>query len=263
VPVVTVPEKQAGVAQPVFWKNRRGELHDRAHRFGEQINNPMTEFLSDDDLLTFEGFLKSQCPGVDPATMTPDELKAVQGWFDESRRLRNTSPKRMKLKPDLDEQKYAVAIRDGSDLWLTLWVRCSPKGEIFLMYPGPDPGNPHVSYHLDGTLHQKGHGFVGISQKRQPLTAAFKGSEHLGTYGGGHGTKSIGAVCDPKAFDGVVIVEPGILGLGSVGVDLVEPGYEPDWNRDMGCQRFYLNGVYQRQVFPRNGRPSVVITIQR
>ena len=46
----------------------------------------------------------------------------------------------------------------------------------------------------------------------------------------GHG-KSSGAVWDPKAFEGVVIVEPGILGPnhGSVGVDLVEPGYEATW----------------------------------
>jgi hypothetical protein len=80
----------------------------------------------------------------------------------------------------------------------------------------------------------------------------------------GHGTKSIGAVCDPTAFDGLVIVEPGILGPrdGAVGVDLVEPGYEPEWERGMG-QRLYVNGVHQRKVFPRNGRPSVVITIQR
>jgi hypothetical protein len=38
----------------------------------------------------------------------------------------------------------------------------------------------------------------------------------------GHG-KSTGAVCDPMAFAGLVIVEPGILGpkQGSVGIDLV------------------------------------------
>ena len=50
----------------------------------------------------------------------------------------------------------------------------------------------------------------GLSQKRQPLTAAFRGSEHLGAYGG-HG-KGSGAVCDPKAFDGVVIVSLGYWG---------------------------------------------------
>ena len=58
-----------------------------------------------------------------------------------------------------------------------------------------------------------------------PGTGAFKGSEHLGMYAG-HGTKSIGAVFDPAAFAGVVIVAPGILGLrhGVVAIDLVEPG---------------------------------------
>lgn len=79
----------------------------------------------------------------------------------------------------------------------------------------------------------------------------------------GHGTSN-GAVCDPQAFDGVVIVEPGVLGPsnGGVGVDLVESGYEPKWNEGAG-QRFYLGGVHQREVFPRDSRPTVVITITR
>jgi hypothetical protein len=41
--------------------------------------------------------------------------------------------------PKPSEQRYAVAIQDGSDLWLTLWVRCNPKGEIFVMLPRQDP----------------------------------------------------------------------------------------------------------------------------
>jgi hypothetical protein len=56
-----------------------------------------------------------------------------------------------------------VAVREDSDLWLTLWVRRSPKGEFFVMVPRGDRGwNPHTSYHLDGTLHMKsfGHKFV-------------------------------------------------------------------------------------------------------
>jgi hypothetical protein len=224
----------------------------------------MDDFISEDDLLTFEGWLKYQA--ADPAAMTPEQLTEWQGLFDELMERRKTSPKvgLIKLQPVPGEQKYAVAIRDGSELWLTLWVRCSRKGEIFVMYPRPDRDwDARASYHLDGTLHQKSYAHVGISVKRQPLTEAFRGSEHLGLYSG-NGPKSTGAVSDPKAFDGVVIVEPGILGPrdGSVGVDLVEPGYEAEWNGDMG-QRFYLSGVHQREVFPRNGRPSVVITIQR
>jgi hypothetical protein len=46
-----------------------------------------------------------------------------QSGIDES----STGPRRA---------KYAVAIRDGSDPWLTMWVRCS--GEVFIMYPRGD-----------------------------------------------------------------------------------------------------------------------------
>ncbi len=148
----------------------------------------MDEFISEDDLLTFEGFLKYQ--GFDPTALAPHELEMWRGYFDEAMRARAASPKvgLMKLQPIAGEQKYAVAIRDGSELWLTLWVRCSRKGEIFIMYPrGNRDWDAHASYHLDGTFHQKGFGStLGTAQKRQPLTAAFKGSEHLGQYGG-HG----------------------------------------------------------------------------
>ncbi len=225
--------------------------------------NPMDDFISEDELQTFEGFLRYQAV---PATSTPQELEMWRGLFDEAMRRRESSPKvgLMKLQRIPGEQEHAVAIRDGADLWLTMWVRCSRKGEIFIMHPrGDRDWDAHASYHLDGTLHQKSFGAVVLCLKRQPLTEAFRESEHLGLYAG-HG-KSSGAVCDPTAFDGVVVVEPGILGPkdGSVGVDLVTPEYEPTWNADDIGQRFYLRGVHQRQVFPRHGRPSVVITIQR
>jgi hypothetical protein len=166
----------------------------------------------------------------------------------------------MKLPPPSPgEQRYAVAIRDGSDLWLTLWVRCSQKGDIFVMLPRRDPDlDVHTSYHCNGKFHTKtllpkrGYYDTPINPvKRQPLTAAFRGIENVVNLSG-HG-KGAGAVCDPRAFDGVVCVEPGILGLyhGSVAVDLVEPGYnlKPD------------PGAPKRRMFPRGARPSVVITI--
>jgi hypothetical protein len=134
----------------------------------------------------------------------------------------------MKLPPLVEgERRYAVAIRDGSDLWITLWVRCSRKGEFFVMTPRADRSwNPHASYHLDGTLHMKSFGGSKVmEQERQPLTRPFKGTAHLGSYAG-HGGKSIGAVCEPTAFSGIVEATPGVLGPvnGSVVVDLVEPG---------------------------------------
>lgn len=79
----------------------------------------------------------------------------------------------------------------------------------------------------------------------------------------GHG-KSSGAVCDPKAFDGMVIVEPGILAPkhGSIGVDLIAPGYEATWKLDI-ADRYYFGDVVQREIFSRRPRPSMAITIQR
>jgi hypothetical protein len=200
------------------------------------------DFISEDDLLTFVGYMKYQ--GYDPAMIPPEEIEMWRNIFDEVMRLRESSPKigTMNLRPEPDGRRYAVAIRDGADLWLTMWIRCSPKGNIVILYPrGDRVSNPHASYHRNGRFHQKSANRPTMIEMRQPLTGqSFTGSEHLGAYGG-HG-KSAGAVCDPKAFDGMVIVEPGILepSHGSVVVDLVEPGYEPKPD----------TRVHQRQLFP-------------
>lgn len=187
-----------------------------------------------------------------------------RGYFDEARQRAESSPKvgLMKLRRVPGGQKYGVALRDGSELWLTMWVRCSPKGEVFVMYPRADAGNPHASYHLDGTLHSKSYGKAHFPKKRQPLSADFEESENIGTFAG-HG-KGSGAECDASVFDGLVIVEPGVLGPkhGSIGIDLIAAGYEPTWERDI-ADRFYFGDVVQRQIFSRSPRPSVAITIQR
>jgi hypothetical protein len=133
----------------------------------------------------------------------------------------------MKLRSIPVEYRYAVAIRDGPDLWLTLWVRRSPKPEFFVMQPRSDGGwDPHISYHFDGKLHGKSYGRTVLKAERQPLNDTFRGTVHLGRYAG-HG-KSIVAICDPNAFDGVVEVESDVLGRGhgQVVIDLVEPGYK-------------------------------------
>ena len=225
----------------------------------------MREFITEDDLTTFDGWMRYQ-GFADVSGLTSEEFAMWRGLFDESQERSQATPKvgLMKLRRIPGEQKYAVAIRDVSDLWLTMWVRCSRKGEIFIMYPrGDRDWDAHASYHLDGTFHQKSFGAtLGSSQNRRPLTATFRGSEHLGIYGG-HG-KSGGAVCDRNAFDGALIVELGVFGPrdGSVGVDLVEPAYEQEWSEGDG-RRFYLSGIHQRETFRRDGRPSVVITITR
>src|SRR5260370_29397493 len=119
----------------------------------------MDDFISEDDLLTFEGFLKYQA--VEPAELTREELEMWRGMVNEGLARAKTMPTvgLMKLQPVAGEQKYAVAIQEGPDLWLTLWIRCSRKGEIFIMYSRADrEWDAHASYHLDGTFHQKSFG---------------------------------------------------------------------------------------------------------
>jgi hypothetical protein len=117
------------------------------------------EFISEDDLKTFDGWLRYQ--GIDAATTTPNELAMWRDMFDKARARSMATPKvgLMKLRRIPGEHRYAVAVREGSDLWLTLWVRRSRKGEFFVMVPRADRGwDPHTSYHLDGTVHLKSFG---------------------------------------------------------------------------------------------------------
>jgi hypothetical protein len=207
----------------------------------------MTDFISEDDLDTFEGWLKG-VQGIDPTTAAPDMLEQYQAMFDEISKSSRLKVGLMKLSPLPGKHLYAVAVREGSDLWLTLWVRRSKKGEVFIMVPRADRGwDPHASYHLDGTFHSKSFGHKHGTQQRQPLNT-LRGTEHLGTHAG-HGPKRIGAVCDPAVFSGVVEVPPGVLGPmdGAVAVDLVEPGSAPiAW--PFGGGRIVQHGNFKERV---------------
>jgi len=211
------------------------------------------EFISEDDLQTFEGWLK--CQRV--AASAPEELEMWRRSYEEMRERMAANPKvgRMKLRPLISgEHRYAVALREGSDLWLTLWVKHSCKPEFFVFQPRADGDwNPHTSYHLNGTLHAKSYDHKMVATKRQPLTGKFRGTQSLAVCGG-HGPKGVGAICNPADFTGVVEVAPGLLGPynGTVTVDLVEPGCEPI--------TFLTTKIVQRESFHETV-PWVVITI--
>ena len=214
----------------------------------------MQEFVSEDDLKTFEGWLRYQ--GVD-ATSAPEELEMWQGLFNEARKRSSGKPKvgLMRFQPVPGEHRYAVAVREGSDLWLTLWVRRSRKGEFFVMLPRLDRDwDVHASYHIDGTRHMKSYDCKVLPPaKCQPLTGTFQGTENLVTFAG-YGPKSVGAICDPTAFSGVVEIAPGILGPrdGQITVDLVAPDCQP--------AAFPWTKIARREVF-RDILPWVVIRV--
>jgi hypothetical protein len=167
--------------------------------------------------------------GYELAALGPDELAMWRSVHAQI--MANPTPKvgLRNLRAGPGGHLYAVAIRDGADLWLTLWVRRAARGDVYVLVPRAiNEWHPHVSYHHRGEFHSKSFGTkLGGSQKRQPPNKNFKGTEHLGVYAG-HG-KSIGAVCNPDDFTGVIEVEPGILTgqKGWVAVDLIEPNCEP------------------------------------
>jgi hypothetical protein len=122
------------------------------------------EFVGEDDLGSFEGWLKYQAAGE----ATPKELEQLRAIYERAREISLATPKvgLMKFKPG--EHRYAVAVCNASDLWLTLWVKRNPKGEFFVFQPRSDTDwNPHTSYHLDGTLHWKT--FACWRQKREGI----------------------------------------------------------------------------------------------
>lgn len=206
----------------------------------------MRGFIGEDDLDSFEGWMNYQANDIN--SLSASDLVMWKRIFLEQKQRVLETPKvgRMKLRDEPAEFRVAVAIEDAG-LWLTLWVRRSSKGEVFVLLPrGGRIWDPHVSYHLDGTMHSKSHGAKLSVTKRQPLARSFRGTESLGTFCG-HGPKRVGAECDPAAFNAVVRVPPGVLGpvQGGVQVDLLEPGCEPPeapWGRILSRHTF--EGVF-------------------
>jgi hypothetical protein len=85
---------------------------------------PVREFTSEDDLETFEGWLKYQ--GYDATAMAPDNLRTLREHYETLRQQILAMPKvgRMKLSAMASgEYRYGVAVRDDSGLWLTLCAR--------------------------------------------------------------------------------------------------------------------------------------------
>ena len=183
----------------------------------------------ENDLSTFEGWLAYQA--IDSGALSEGEIALWREAFREmTQRLDSTPPVgRMTLRDAPHEHRYAVAIEDDGALWVTLWIRRSAKGEVFVFQPRQERAwNPHTSYHRDGTLHSKSYDQKMLPPRKRQAVDGFRGVEHLGMFFG-HGHRRVGALCIPSDFSAVVIAPKGLLGPrdGGVAVDLVEPGVAP------------------------------------
>jgi hypothetical protein len=124
---------------------------------------------------SFEGWRGYQ--GYDPEMLARDDLEKWREVYDEIKKRPNAKVGLMKLGSSVPGDRiYAVAVND-SGLWLTLWVRRSWKKEFFVFMPRADGSNPHASYHVDGTFHQKSDGHKFGQKQLQRLDQPFKGTE--------------------------------------------------------------------------------------
>ena len=178
---------------------------------------------------TFEEFMAHQ--GLSP---TDPEVGSLSDWREEyedaRERARLTPPVGARvLRRSPTDLLYAVAVEDEAGLWLTLWVRRSPKSEYFVMIPRRDgEWNPHVSWHVDGGFHHKTYDHRIVRQERQRPDASFRGSENMILTPVTADPRVVGAMCDRSQFDGLLVVPASGLGARQrhhVSIDLAQTGH--------------------------------------
>ena len=81
------------------------------------------------------------------------------------------------------DRNYAMAVRDGGDLYPVLHIPRKWKGEIVLMWRGRERpsdkplSDPHATFHQDGELHHKSFGHeYGEHRLQKPDTVSKQAS---------------------------------------------------------------------------------------
>ena len=130
---------------------------------------------------------------------------------------------------------YAVAVRDGADLFLILRIRRSQNGDIYTMIPTGRNNdewkkwNPHASYHADGQYHHKSFDRKMLQRQEQVPDTGFTGTINLMTRPiAANEPRAFGVLCKTAEFSEVF--EIPVFEVTSdkyrthISVDLVEPG---------------------------------------
>src|SRR6266487_3861259 len=121
------------------------------------------------------------------------------------------------------EKMFAVAVRDGADLFLWLRIRRAASGIYYVFATGreeePDwkKWNPHGSYHKNGQFHHKSFDQKMLPQEQhQKPDSNFQGTKQMVTRPiSSDEPRLVGVICDPTKFDEVT--EPG-------GQAIITPG---------------------------------------
>jgi hypothetical protein len=133
-----------------------------------------------------------------------------------------------------------VAIRNAAGVWVYLRIRRNPETGIYVIArtswrSGKIAQNPHVSYHVDGRVHQKTYGELLFAPIKGPPLNAFTGVFRLC----GFAIRAVDAQgklpepCDAAKFDHVFEVSATRIAPHEHGditqfeVQLAEPGFCP------------------------------------
>ena len=151
---------------------------------------------------------------------------------------------------------YAVAVRDGLELFLVCRIRRTVTGDVYVLPPRPDPHwNPHVTYHAPGHAHPDdppSH----VSHWQRPGTP-FQGTRPMSILSIAAGEPRLtNAPCTVDDYADVFEISVSDLrpetGRTMLSVDLTAPGGQP--STVPGAR------VLRQAVF-RDATPCIVITV--
>jgi hypothetical protein len=162
----------------------------------------------------------------------------------------------------MQERMFAVAIRDGQDLFLWLRIRRSKRGEVFCMLPTGSEDklkwNRHLSYHKNGNVHYK-----SLGKKRFSLTGQKPDADIRGTTPPfawdirSDSLQDFGVICNPKEFCDVMEVPAALISPANprdtfVSVQLTESDGQADIAD--GCQ------ILRQQAF-NDAIPVILVSV--
>lgn len=140
-----------------------------------------------------------------------------------------------KVTPETNQiRRFAVAVRDGTDLFLYLTICRGKAGDVYVNFPRdfePD-WKPHSSYHATGQHHQKSFDHKALLRHRQKPDTNFRGTENVVITGiASDEPRSFNSLCEEIKFQAVFEIPCGELSLEKyrtfLSVDLAYPIGEP------------------------------------
>ena len=152
---------------------------------------------------------------------------------------------------------FAVAVRDGKDLFLWLRIRRAADGDIYYIIPTGrhepewEKWNPHGSLHNDGNFHHKSFDKKIFPTKGQKPNSNFKGTINMVARPiASNEPRAFGVICDPTKFSEVMEIPVTMLSPKTyetyVSIDVTEANGSPSPNTSDGqilIQRVFKESV--------------------